>query len=268
MSHDRITSESDRNEFPEYMLGKNQEESPANFALFSAALNNNLPAVHEAVRDGGKVDFFNRKEDSKNALHVSAENGFTNVVDALLKCGAAVNAIAVSGHDNALTLCCHGGHLAVAKLLLDNGADINAANGYGNTALHEACHSGGNVDLVRLLITRGANCDAENHKGSTPLHFLCYGENSSTHTVAMAQELLKSGANVNHRDHRGMTAMLVCCSSGREDFIESLMSAGADPTMRDGEGRSAYDVARFYNQERIAKRFAEESPASRFDYKK
>lgn len=46
------------------------------------------------------------------------------------------------------------------------------------------------------------------------------------------------------------------------------MAAGADPTERDGEGRSAHDVAVFYNHESIAKQFAEESPASRFSHRK
>ena len=46
------------------------------------------------------------------------------------------------------------------------------------------------------------------------------------------------------------------------------MGAGADPTERDGEGRSAHAVAVFYGQESIAKQFAEESPASRFDHRK
>ena len=107
----------------------------------------------------------------------------------------------------------------------------------------------------------------ENNKGSTPLNFLCYGEDARTHTVDMVRELLAAGAQVDHRDKRGMTALLVCCSSGRSDFIEALMGAGADPTIRDNENRTAHAIAAFYKQEGIAKQFADESPARRFDHK-
>ena len=280
MSHDHITATSDRNEFPEYMLDKNQMESPANLALFNAALNNDLPGVHRAIADGGKVDFFHRKDDSKNALHVSAEGGYLHIVDTLIKHGAHTNAVAVSGHDTPLTLCCHKGHVQVAQMLLDNGADVNtgcyfsfhfnltfimfvfsfpliSGNGYGNTPLHEACHTSGSIELVRLLVSRGADVNSENHKGSTPMIFLCYGEDTRMQTLDMARELIAAGTNVNHRDHRGMTPILVCCSSGRSDLIESLVAAGGDVTARDNENRSANAIALFYNQEGIAKQFAE-----------
>lgn len=125
MSRDHITADSNRNEFPEYMLEKNQKDTSENAALFRAALHNDVPGVREAIAQGGKVDFFNRKDDSKNALHVSSEAGFAPVVDVLLRHGAHVNAVAVSGHDTALTLCCHHGHVEVATMLLEAGADVN-----------------------------------------------------------------------------------------------------------------------------------------------
>ncbi|CAM9240740.1 unnamed protein product, partial [Ectocarpus fasciculatus] len=151
------------------MLDKNQQADSENVALFEAALRNDLSGLHKAIGRGGKVDYFHRKEDSKNALHVAAEGGYAIVVDALLKHGAHANAVAVSGHDTALTLCAHSGHTEVARMLLDHGADVRAGNGYGNTALHEACHSGRCADLVRLLLEKGADVNAQNNKGSTPL---------------------------------------------------------------------------------------------------
>ena len=56
--------------------------------------------------------------------------------------------------------------------------------------------------------------------------------------------------------------------SHRGDLIDVLMGAGGDPTERDNDSRSAHAIAVFYNQERVAKRFAEESPVSRFDHRK
>lgn len=126
MSADKIQADSNHNEFPEYMLDKNQQADSENVALFEAALRNDLSGLHKAIGRGGKVDYFHRKEDSKNALHVAAEGGYAIVVDALLKHGAHANAVAVSGHDTALTLCAHSGHTEVARMLLDHGADVRA----------------------------------------------------------------------------------------------------------------------------------------------
>lgn len=122
MSSDRIN---ERNDFPEYLLAKNQEANPINIALFSAALNNDTAAVRSSIAQGAKVDFFCRPEDNKNALHISAEKGYISVAEELLKSGAQVNAVAVSSQDTPLILACQNGHAHIVKLLLNNGADVN-----------------------------------------------------------------------------------------------------------------------------------------------
>lgn len=53
----------------------------------------------------------------------------------------------------------------------------------------------------------------------------------------------------------------------RGDMIDFLVTKGADPTVRDGQGRDAYATAAFYNREAIMKRFDADSPASRFGHK-
>ncbi len=117
---------SDRNDFPEYLLQKNQQADPVNLALFTAALNNDIAGVRGAIANGAKVDFFFRPEDSKNALHVAAQNGYIAVLEELLRAGAHVNAVAVSSQDTALTLAAQNGRLEAVELLLRNGAEVNA----------------------------------------------------------------------------------------------------------------------------------------------
>jgi ankyrin repeat protein len=120
---DHIT---ERNEYPEYMLEKNQRADPQNIELFQAALNRDLEGVRRAIKAGGKVDFFHRPEDSKNALHVASEHGFVDIVSELIKNGAHVNASTGSDHETALTLATRGQHIQAVRLLLDHGASINA----------------------------------------------------------------------------------------------------------------------------------------------
>lgn len=127
MSASHYTSEhiSEQNDYPEYLLGRNQESSPENMEVFNAAVRNDLPALQRAIRSGGKVDFFFRPEDSKNALHVASEHGYLRIVQELVNSGAHVNAVSLATKDTALILACDNKHTAVVKVLLEKGAEIN-----------------------------------------------------------------------------------------------------------------------------------------------
>ncbi len=41
-------------------------------------------------------------------------------------------------------------------------------------------------------------------------------------------------------------------------MIKALMEAGADPTVRDDEGRGGYEIAEFYKSEDVRAYFAQE----------
>ncbi len=127
-SHPSSSSDhiSERNEFPDYLLGRNQESSSENHAVFNAALHNDLPGLQQAISRGGKVDFFFRPEDSKNSLHVAAENGYVRIVEELVNHGAHLNAVSVATKDTALILACGNRHTSIAKFLVDKGSEINA----------------------------------------------------------------------------------------------------------------------------------------------
>jgi ankyrin repeat protein len=124
-SHHASDRISERNDYPEYLLGRNQESSPENQEVFNCAARNDLPGLQQALRRGGKVDFFFRPEDSKNALHVAAEHGYLRIVQELVAHGAHLNAISVATKDTALMLACDNRHIAVAKFLIEKGAEIN-----------------------------------------------------------------------------------------------------------------------------------------------
>lgn len=81
----------EKSEYPEYVLAKNQVDSEENLRLFKAALAGSITGVREALSDGGKPNYFYRPEDSRNSLHVAAENGYAEVCEMLLTHGAVVD---------------------------------------------------------------------------------------------------------------------------------------------------------------------------------
>lgn len=110
--------------FPEYLLAENQAVTGENIGLFHAAERGNLAEVRRLLSKGAKPNFFHRPEDQKNALHVAAERDFVEVADALLRAGAAVDAVAATDQATALTYAARSASAAMITLLLDAGADI------------------------------------------------------------------------------------------------------------------------------------------------
>jgi ankyrin repeat protein len=112
-------------DFPEYLLQKNQLSSEENLGLFKAALNGSVGDCEKWLKRGAKPNFFYRPEDQKNALHVAAEHGFTDVCRLLIKHGAEINSISTTDRATALTLAAHNDDPELIQVLLEAGAQIN-----------------------------------------------------------------------------------------------------------------------------------------------
>ena len=109
-----------------------------------------------------------RSPDGYTLLHLAAFFGHSDLVDRLIRLGAAVDAIAANPSlVRPLHSAIAAGSVRVAQVLLSAGADPDAPQRGGWTALHGAAHSG-DQDLVDLLLRRGAKLDPRSDDGRTP----------------------------------------------------------------------------------------------------
>lgn len=176
--------------------------------LHFATEKENQEMLAAMVMHGGNVN----KPDPKTGstpLHIAAFTRNKHIVSFLLEHGARVDARDSSRMTPLHRAQSQTGGLQVAKLLLDTGPDlIDEVDVYGKTALYLACEKG-NEKMVRFLLERHATANIQGPSFYTPL----------------------------------LVAVEVVAQNARKlSMIESLLRFGADPRLRDTQGRTAFDA--------------------------
>ncbi len=91
-----------------------------------------------------------------------------DVVRALVRSGANVNANDGVKHCTALHMAARRGNLEIAEALLNCGADMDARDSLGDTPLRRSVNCG-RIEVAALLLARGADVHSTGSKGLTPL---------------------------------------------------------------------------------------------------
>lgn len=108
----------------------------------------------------------------------------------------------------------------------------------GHTALMMATrYDQGNI--IKILLENGANPNATDGDGWTPLMFACVGD-AEAETIHMLSE---SGADLNLKNKDGRTALMETADRGYIAVVQALLECGANPLVRDNQGRTALDIA-------------------------
>ena len=155
-------------------------------------------------------------------------NGRGRFEEYMLRGGTGPLMVAAMRHDD-----------GVVKALLAHGAVVDLPNVFRITPLMAACGMSGSgrgngpeagdvqaraIRTIDLLLNAGANVNTR-------------VTNSHTHTAELV-------AYVHGRDHEGQTALFAAAESGWNRVVKDLLVHGADPTVRDDDGKSALDYAR------------------------
>lgn len=136
------------------------------------------------------------------------------------------------------------GQTAILKALLDHGANPHFRTKIdGASLLIYGVHTA-NPATVRLLLDRKVNVNLRNKLGETALNSV--GETEAPQPpgrVVVMRMLLKAGADPEIRDREGRTALMRYADYGITTAVDVLADAGANVNARDQEGNTALILA-------------------------
>ncbi len=158
--------------------------------------------------------------------------------------------------DTALHIAAAAFQRPAAELLIKHGAECRARNRRGAEPLHYAadanrCEPAAQKETIEYLIAAGADPNAVDKSGVSPLHRAV-----RTRASDAVRALLAGGAEVRARNGNGSAPLhLAVQDTGRggagsararseqEKIVAMLLEAGAQPTDKDGRGKSVVEAA-------------------------
>ncbi|XP_033754838.1 serine/threonine-protein phosphatase 6 regulatory ankyrin repeat subunit B-like isoform X2 [Pecten maximus] len=126
------------------------------------------------------------------------------------------------------------GHVAIAILLLQRGASTKCKDIRSDTPLFVACKNG-DKQMVNTLLEFNANVDAKDAIGQSPLH--------AARESNIIKMLASRGLDIDNKGDHGNTPLHCASRDYDEQLIKTLLDLGADPTIKNKDGKTPRDLA-------------------------
>ena len=173
-----------------------------------------------------------------------------DAITALLRRGFDPNTRNPKGQVGLVLALQNGSPKAFNALLAARRVNVEARNAQDESPLMMAALKG-NLDAVRALLARDADV---NKTGWAPLHYAA-SAGSPQHTRIIAL-LLENHAYIDAASPNGTTPLMMAAHYGSTDSVQLLLDEGADPTLKNQLGLTAYDFAMRVSRTESAERIA------------
>ena len=167
------------------------------------------------------------------------------IVLLLLSVLALQNKVAAQTKD-VFDLCRNGDTAELKTLLQSNTSLLNFKKSNGFTPFIIATYNG-QVDASKLLIEMGADINAQDRSGNTALMGVCFNGNVELVKLLISNKIMINALNFNHA-----SALIFAATFGHVEIVQLLLKAGADKTIKDNNGKSAYDQAMMQGNDALA----------------
>lgn len=197
-----------------------------------------------------------KQEDDKQTdlgpLHWASFRNDVDVINALLKHGADVNARGGSGY-TALHVAANQDNFLAMKALLVDGLDLDVIDDEGRTPLVHAIN-GESLQCALMLVHQGADVDICSAKGRSPLHYVCQEKDMKP----LLEQILPRSKDVNKKDNEDHTPLHMAIFSKNWEYVETLIKHGtSDLNVQDLHGRTPMHAACFQAPPNILKMMLE-----------
>jgi len=212
------------------------------------------PLTKSDYANQNKLD--SQKPQDSELVKAVEENNLSLTKKLLLK-GANPNAKSL--HSTVLIYACREGYVDIVNALLDAGADVNYRDKYGTNALLSAVDGSVNYNdtgevqktdaestaIVKRLLESGADPNSRYNDGSSALMLAVQADFKSAVKI-----LLDAKADPNIQGYGGNTPLFYAISN--PEIFKMLLSAGANPDLKNAEGETVKDLVKRYYQKEIA----------------
>jgi ankyrin repeat protein len=200
----------------------------------------NLWSKDKAVVDAlmkAKADVNATNQVGLTALMAAAGGGRDDMLNALLACGAKLNAKDKDGW-TALMYAAVNGEWRTTEALLAKKPELDNIDTDGYSALFIALNQG-KGGVAERLINAGADLTKKTPAGNTALVTAAYGRDLQCIRLVLE----KSKPDVNATDSDGWTSLTIASFNGDSQIVMDLLRHGADPALKDKEGKTAVQRA-------------------------
>lgn len=167
----------------------------------------------------------------------------SRMLEIVLRAGGSPNVIDVFTERTPLHLSCANGLTDNVELLIAQGANVNAVDIYGKKPLDYAIIYN-RFDVFVILANNNKIDLANNNKynGKSIMHNIIESDLVANKTNFI-KVLLSKNIDINAEDFNGVTPLMLAAKDGKKDIVQFLLDNGADKTIADKLGFTAYDYA-------------------------
>ncbi|HEX9983486.1 MAG TPA: ankyrin repeat domain-containing protein [Thermoanaerobaculia bacterium] len=212
-----------------------KKNTPLILASWSNLWNKDKAVVDALLKAKADVNATNHID--LTALMAAAGGGQNDMVNVLLASGAKLNAKDKDGW-TALMYAAVNGEWRTTEALLAKKPELDNVDTDGYSALFIALNQG-KGSVAERLIDAGADLTKKTPTGNTALVTAAYGRDLQ----CLRLVLEKSKPDLNATDSDGWTPLTIASYNGDSQIVMDLLRHGADPALKDKEGKTAVQRA-------------------------
>lgn len=173
----------------------------------------------------------------------------SEVVEVILKSKIDINHIYPNGLTVLHIACRRGFSRLVEHLLLHGASSMIEDSQHCLLPLHICAQEGSTACIEVLLLYKARICVVHRLTGKLPLHFAAQSGSEAAFKLLLSAD--NELSSINATDYDGHTPLHLAVIDGNADIVRLLLRHGCDTSLKDCNGKTAFDLAQMVQREDI-----------------